>query len=403
MPEYEGGPIETDNAALGDLSRLLALGRLMPIESGPRVQADTLAGLPSLPDRFNAAFLDHGWLFVGFACGHQEAESALAMLAEGEAPGHIDAYLASAMLAIEPIKWQALKLLGGGLAEPRHPVRAAVVERVFEAWDAGDHLVVVPLVLMLVDGFGVSVTGTKSIFAESAGRDVLFEAAESVAGHPWALKALLDRLRAPARGYSEVPLTLPLRNGVLHGTRLSYADPVVSAKALNLLAAVVEWGRDTAPEDGDDAARVAWNARFLRANLKRLAPHSPDRALLLLRAALSAGRATDAVALIDYHPVHTALSAKILEWREVAVLAPDVEATGPWEVFGAPGASDQRARCHAIVSIRGQDGARARREHVLHAARSIELARADLPSAWRVDLSLLGAIRRLAAEDILAR
>jgi hypothetical protein len=30
MPGKEGGAIETDNAALGDLSRLLALGRLRP-------------------------------------------------------------------------------------------------------------------------------------------------------------------------------------------------------------------------------------------------------------------------------------------------------------------------------------------------------------------------------------
>lgn len=31
VPEPESWPIETDSAALGDLSRLLALGRLMPI------------------------------------------------------------------------------------------------------------------------------------------------------------------------------------------------------------------------------------------------------------------------------------------------------------------------------------------------------------------------------------
>lgn len=390
--------IEADNSSLGDLSQLLAFGRAMPAGSEPRAQADALAGLPSLPDRFNAAFLDHGWVFVEFACGYQEAERALAMLAAGETPGRVDAYLASAMLAIEPIRWQALKLLGGGMAEPRHPVRAAVVERVFEAWEAGDHLVVVPLVLMLVDGFGVSVTGTKSMFADSAGRDDFFEAAESVAGHPSALKSLLARLRAPARGYSEEPLLMPLRNGVLHGTRLSYADPVVAAKAMNLLAAVVEWGRDAAPEDGNHAARIAWNARFLRANLARLSPDSPDRALMLLRAALSAGRATDAVALVDYHPIHTHLAAKIPEWREVVALSPDVEATGPWEVFGSSGASEQRARCPAVVSISAPDGARVRSEHVLHAARSVELARADLPSFWRVDLDLLGAIRRLAAD-----
>ena len=63
--------------------------------------------------------------------------------------------------------------------------------------------------------------------------------------------------------------------------------------------------------------------------VERLSPGSPYRALLLLRAALAADGAMDAVALIDDHPVHTLLSAKTPKWRDAAALASDVEAPRP--------------------------------------------------------------------------
>lgn len=391
------GSIEGDNAHMLSLAQQIALASILPQGSESHRLAQALQELPSLPDRFNSAFVEHGWVFVEFACGYEPAEQALEMLRGGGTQADIDTYLAKELLGIEPVKWQSLKVLGGGMVEPENPIRAAVVERLFEAYEAGDDLVVVPLVLMLVDGFGVSVTGTKSMFADLETLDDLFQSSESVAGHPSALKALLIHLRRGQRGYSENLLTMPLRNGILHGTRLNYANPVTAAKAINLLAAVVEWARDVAPEPKDEVAKRDWNAKFLVRNLARLNPGSPQRALELFEAALSARRATDLVALINYHPVLTLLSEKIKEWRELIGTEITIEPLSPWEVFGTAADSEQQARRRVRLTITSSAGEPISGEHMLRASRSIELRRARLPSVWQVDLGLLGAIRHLMA------
>jgi hypothetical protein len=394
MTQTRIGGIGDDHPQLAELKQHLRLGALMPLGSEPHRLATRLRDLPTLPDRFNASFIDAGWIFVEFACDHEAAERALTMQEEGAGADATDRYLAAEFLGVEPIKWQAIKLLGGGMVEPAHPVRAEVTERAIAAYEAGDYLVAVPLILMLVDGFGVTVTGTKSMFSDLTDLHDLFQSTESMGGHPSALKPLLARLQRGQRGYSEEPLALPLRNGILHGTRLNYANEVVAAKALNLLAAVIEWARDIAPEPADEKARKAWNERFLRGNLERLKPDTPQRALEVFSAALANGRASDLVALIDYHPVHTSLAEKIREWRELEDVEVGIHPLSEWESFGPPRAG-QTGRCDIRLTLRRRGGELVSdtRERV-YAARSAELTKIGLPAYWQISLTLLGLIRK---------
>jgi hypothetical protein len=389
------GKIEADNPSLKKLGNHIAVGSLFPPESELYKLTKEFRDLPSLPDRFNAAFIQHGWIYVEFACGWEAAEKALTAKKDGAEQSAIDEYLASSLFAIEPIKWQTLKVLGGGLADPKYPARASVVERLFEAYEGKDYLVAVPLVLMLVDGFGVSATGTKSIFADLDSLDELFQSSESIAGHPSALKALLVHLRKGQRGYSEDPISIPFRNGILHGTRLNYANPVTAAKAINLLAAVVEWARDVAPEPKDDIARREWNRKFLSANLTKLNPTTPQRALEMFQFALEDRRATDLVALTDYHPVITLLSEKIKHWRELDSVSIAIETLDSWTVFGTSSDTEQHARCSGRLTVILEDGTIRSTECTLYASRSAELAKAQLPSVWQIYLGLFGAIQRL--------
>lgn len=392
--------IRGDSVALQKLELLLAQAASLPRDSEPFKLAQALEGLPDLPDRFNAAFLGDGWIYVEFACGHEAASQALTMKLQGVEQASIDQYLSEHLLGVEPIKWQALKLLGGGMSEPRYPVRAGFVERVFQAYESGDHMIVTPLVLMLVDGFGVSETGTKSMFADIGDLDHLFQSLESVAGHPTALRKLLEKLRRGQRGYSESPLTMPLRNGILHGTRLNYSSGVVSAKALNLLAAVVEWARDIAPEPKNEIAKGEWNSKFLAANLTRLNPDTPERALELFQEAFDSGRFTDVVAMIDYHPVLTLLPEKIREWQKLGVDKLIIERKSEWEIFGGSQDSEQNARCAVNVTMTTPEVSEIAFEKTLFAKRSAQLAEAGLPSVWQIELSVLGTIRRQLHEHL---
>lgn len=399
MSSENKGPIEGDNAEIRAMAAQISLASLLPPGSEPHRLAHELRNLPSLPDRFNTAFLEHGWVYVEFACGHEAAEHALSMHRNGINQLDIDNYLAQSLLGIEPIKWQSLKIIGGGMVDPDHPVRASIVERIFEAYESDDYLVLVPLILMLVDGFGVSLTGTKSMFSDLESLDDLFQSSDSVAGHPSALKGLLVHLRKSQRGYSEQLLTMPLRNGILHGTRLNYANQITATKAINLLAAVVEWARDIAPEPKNDSAKREWNFKFLSGNLVRLNPNSPQYAFELFQSALSLRRYTDVVALINYHPVLTLLSEKIKEWRELDSVEVTIEPLTSWEIFGDNKSTEQHARCNARLLLKLRDNRTLEDNHTLRATRSIELARAELPSIWQIDLGILGAIRRLIDKD----
>jgi hypothetical protein len=387
------GLIQDDNSKIGEMSRLLELSKLLPTNHEFSRLAENLAGVPSLPDRFNAAFVEHGWVYVEFACGYESAELALKMHSESKEQSKIDEFLAANLLNIYPIKWQAIKLLGCGMLEPANPIRAQFTERVFQAYEDEDYLVVVPLVLMLIDGFGVSETGTKSIFADLKNHDDLFQSVESIAGHPSALKSLLPHLTKGQSGYSEAELTMPLRHGILHGVRLNYSNKVVAAKVLCLLAAVVEWGRDVAPEPNSDIKRREWNANFLNDHLARLNAGTPEQALELLKSAIKERRFTDAVALIDYHPTLTLLSEKIKEWRELGEVEIKIERLSEWEVFGTGTDSEQQARCKIQLRVTSQDGVETSSDRTLFATRSAELANAGLPSVWQIGLSILGGIR----------
>lgn len=133
MTSATKGSIEGDNSNIEEMSRLLKLADMLsPATSELSQLAKELAGLPTLPDRFNKAFVEHGWIYVNFACGFEPAERALAMREAGRSQADIDEYLAANLLSIEPIKWQAIKLLGGGMAEPSNPIRAQFTERVFK-------------------------------------------------------------------------------------------------------------------------------------------------------------------------------------------------------------------------------------------------------------------------------
>lgn len=357
--------------------------------------AEAMRSTLDLADRFNAAFTAQGWVFVEFCCGHEPAAEALAMKAQGSSPEEIDAYLADRYVNLEPLYWQAKKLLGGGMAEPIHAIRVEVVERAFRAYREADFIVCVPLLLMLIDGFGVTKTGTKSIFSDLADLGDLFELETSVGGHPSGLKAVLVQMIRTKKGYSEELLTSPLRNGILHGTRLNYGSKAVAAKALCVLAAVIEWARDNATAPKDEIARRKWNVQFLTANFARLQSTSPDEALGLLQGAFHSGRPHEAVAIIDYHPVITNLQSKLSEWTDLmATTRIEIVRKGDWEVFGTPADSEQQARCRIeLIVRREEDASELRSDETLYAARQAAMKELGLDHVWQIALPILGTIR----------
>ncbi|KHL97188.1 hypothetical protein QW71_02855 [Paenibacillus sp. IHB B 3415] len=96
----------------------------------------------------------------------------------------------------------------------------------------------VPVILALTDGLVNELhEDHKGISAEST----KLEAWDSIAAHSQGLGKLVRITRKGRRKTTKEKITLPYRNGILHGTDLGYDNEIVAAKTWALLFAVGEW------------------------------------------------------------------------------------------------------------------------------------------------------------------
>lgn len=112
----------------------------------------------------------------------------------------------------------------------------AIFERVCERIRAEDYLSAVPLILIIIDGICTSTTGKHPF---SGGADVpVFDTETCGAG---GLSDGLALLGATRRKLSIEPIAIPFRHGIVHGLNPVYDSPVVAAKAVALLFAIIDY------------------------------------------------------------------------------------------------------------------------------------------------------------------
>ena len=214
-------------------------------------QADIL----DLPDRFNAAFGDRGWM----ATSSLSVEVMRAALERHEA-GDTDAaeaIILNWVLTPDTINLFAItRSKSFNVAQDRwHQLREALaLTQEDRHWSA------VPLILIASDGFASDVLGT-SPFEKNADLSLF----DSMVGHPTGLPAMVARLTKGVRKSSDAPLSLPLRHGILHGQSLGYANRAVCGKAWMLMIALVDWAADKRDEEARRAKNEARNSTDWRA------------------------------------------------------------------------------------------------------------------------------------------
>ena len=192
----------------------------------------------NLPDRFNAAFSDEGWIATGSlsadtmrtavelfeASRKQEAEEVILAWFQEDT---IDTFAIQRAKRFNKAtnRWHQLG----------EALKLTLEERYWSA---------VPLILIACDGFASDVMGT-SPFEQDADLTVF----DSVVGHPNSLPFLIGKLTKGVRKSSDDELTLPLRHGILHGRSLGYANRIVCMKAWLLMIALVDWAHDKSNEN----------------------------------------------------------------------------------------------------------------------------------------------------------
>jgi len=220
------------------------------------------ADLLDLPDRFNAAFGDCGWI----ATSSLSVDVMRAALESHEA-GDTDA--AEAIILDWVLKSDTINLfaisrskLFGDAHGRWHQLREALA-----LTEEGRYWSAVPLILIASDGFASDVLGT-SPFEKNADLSLF----DSMVAHPTALPAMVARMTTGVRKSSDDPLSLPLRHGVLHGRSLGYANRTVCGKAWMLMIAFVDWAADKRDEEARRAkeeARKSTDWRSLSASLQK--------------------------------------------------------------------------------------------------------------------------------------
>ena len=99
-----------------------------------------------------------------------------------------------------------------------------------------DYVSAIPLLLMIADGICTDATG-KNAFSGGADAPVF----DSLASKPGGLADGLKLLGAVKRKVITDQTTLPFRHGILHGLTTNYDNPITAAKAVNLLAASIDY------------------------------------------------------------------------------------------------------------------------------------------------------------------
>ena len=211
-----------------------SLDRIHQAADGVLQKSDIL----SLPDRFNDAFAQQGWIATG-SMSPDTMRTALEFYEAGknqQAEDEIIAWFQKDtinLFAVERTKrfnkaskrWHQL----------REALRLTFEERYWSA---------VPLILIACDGFASDVLG-----ASPFKKDADLTAFDSIPGHPNSLPFLIKALTKGVRKSSDKELRLPLRHGILHGQSTGYANRIVCMKAWHLMIALVDWASDKSDEE----------------------------------------------------------------------------------------------------------------------------------------------------------
>ena len=124
-------------------------------------------------------------------------------------------------------------------------VRYNLIQRFFEDHFAERYHASVPLGLIIVDGAVNDFTKSKGFFAEGTAVDA-WDCLVGCSDGLTKLKGIFNQNRTKTN--TEM-ITLPYRNGILHGRDLNYTNEYVSCKCVSLMFAVADWMKMKNSED----------------------------------------------------------------------------------------------------------------------------------------------------------
>ncbi len=219
-----------------------------------------------LPDKFNEIFSSQGW--IAYESMNVEIMKKSIEVYESEGIEKAEIFLASSYDS-ESLKWGIQWF--NGHSEFRRRIRLANLAR--EDYLAERYHACIPLLLSLLDGLVNDVSKHVGFFAEK----VDLTAWDSIAAHETGLQSIAQIMTLGRNKTNEEEISIPYRNGILHGRELEFDNKLVAAKCWSALFATRDWA--IAISDGKKTPKpkekVSWKEL-----LSKLAENGRNRKLL---------------------------------------------------------------------------------------------------------------------------
>ncbi|MEM1253908.1 MAG: hypothetical protein AAGI69_15875 [Cyanobacteria bacterium P01_H01_bin.21] len=201
------------------------------------------ASILLIPDQFNEIFSQHGW--IAYESMNFEVMKGAINLYKYEGLTTAEEYLTDSYDE-KALKWGIIRFNG----HSEFCRRIRLVELAKDDYLSGRYHGCVPLLLSLIDGLVNDVSKHVGFFAEN----VDLTAWDCIAAHETGLQTLASLLNKGRNKTSEDLITIPYRNGILHGRDLAFDNKIVAAKCWAALFAVRDWAK--ALDDGKKEPKV---------------------------------------------------------------------------------------------------------------------------------------------------
>ncbi|EPP5774575.1 hypothetical protein ACUT50_003455 [Vibrio cholerae] len=188
------------------------------------------AAILEVPDQFNERFTELGW--IAYESMNMEMMQKAINIYDTEGKCAAEQFLADSYDE-DTLKYGLLRFHGN--RDFRKRIRLAELAQ--EDYLAGRYHACIPLLLSLLDGLVNDVSKHVGFFAEN----VDLTDWDCIAAHETGLQTLSSILTKGRNKTNEEVITIPYRNGILHGRELAFDNKIVAAKCWAALFAARDW------------------------------------------------------------------------------------------------------------------------------------------------------------------
>ena len=184
------------------------------------------------PDKFNQHYSDLGW--IAYESMNSDLMKEVIKLAEDNKRDDGEQLLLEYYADDDRIRYLLTRIKNRTGFSKRYEL----LRKAYEDYKSGRFHSCIPVFLMIIDGVVDEVTKSNKGFFASDFNPNLWN---SIVGHESGLAKIAKIYAKTRKKVNTEPITLPYRNGILHGKDINYDNDLVATKCLATIFAVGDW------------------------------------------------------------------------------------------------------------------------------------------------------------------